>query len=63
MTWHHVNNYGTAFQALALKELITEFDCDVDIINYMRLEASPIQKKSLKKIIKNLFYEKINCRH
>ena len=57
MTWHHVNNYGTAFQALALKELITEFDCDVDIINYMRLEASPIQKKSLKKIIKNLFYE------
>lgn len=49
MTWHHVNNYGTAFQALALKELITEFDCDVDIINYMRLEASPIQKKSLKK--------------
>ena len=46
MTWHHVNNYGTAFQALALKELITEFDCDVDIINYMRLEASPIQKKS-----------------
>lgn len=54
MTWHHVNNYGTAFQALALKELITEFDCDVDIINYMRWrhhQYKKIVKKNNKKFI------------
>lgn len=42
MTWHHSENYGTAFQAYALKTLIENQGCHVDLIDYKRLGMSPL---------------------
>lgn len=36
MTWHHVENYGTALQALALKTTINKLGFDVDFIDCRR---------------------------
>lgn len=47
MTWHHVENYGTAYQAYALKEAIRECGCDVDVIDYNRTENPVLQRRSL----------------
>lgn len=49
MTWHHAENYGTAFQAYALKYLIEQHGFEVDLIDYHRLEA-PIKLRTLKEI-------------
>ena len=42
MTWHHTENYGTAFQAYALKILIEKQGCSVDLIDYRRLNDAPL---------------------
>ncbi|MEY8723344.1 polysaccharide pyruvyl transferase family protein [Bacteroides stercorirosoris] len=47
MTWHHVNNYGTAFQAYALSTVLKKLGCDVDMVNYHRITSSPLKKRLL----------------
>ena len=47
MTWHHAANYGTAYQAYALKTIIEEQGCKVDLIDYRRLSNSPLHKISI----------------
>lgn len=46
MTWHHTENYGTAYQAYALTRLIESCGCTVDLIDYRRLGRGPIQRRS-----------------
>ena len=48
MTWHHAENYGTAFQAYALKTLIEQLGYKVDLIDYRRLNSAPLDIISLK---------------
>ena len=45
MTWHHTDNYGTAFQAYALKRLLELSGCEVDLIDYRRLGTSPLSRR------------------
>lgn len=47
MTWHHANNYGTAFQAYALSKLIEETGCLVDLIEYRRIGKAPLDRLNL----------------
>ncbi len=49
MTWHHAENYGTAFQAYALKLLIEQHGFEVNLVDYHRLRA-PIKLRTLKEI-------------
>ena len=42
MTWHHAENYGTAYQAYALKTLIEQQGYKVDLIDYHRLNSAPM---------------------
>lgn len=49
MTWHHAENYGTAFQAYALKYLIEQHGFEVDLVDYHRL-AAPIKLRTLKEM-------------
>lgn len=46
MTWHHTENYGTAFQAYALKRLMELSGCEVDLIEYRRLGTNPLPRRS-----------------
>lgn len=55
MTWHHAENYGTAYQAYALKTLIEQQGFKVDLINYNRLDSTPISIQSLYKVISSKF--------
>ena len=48
MTWHHVSNYGTALQALALKLVIEKMGCSVDFIDYRRKDQKPIRKLNVR---------------
>lgn len=51
MTWHHAENYGTAFQAYALKTLIEQQGYKVDLINYRRLNSAPISVPNIRLLI------------
>lgn len=57
MTWHHVQNYGTAFQAYALKTTIEKMGFSVDLIDYKRKNESPIKKCT----ISSMFFNKIKA--
>lgn len=46
ITWHHTENYGTAFQAYALSRLIEQSGCTVDLIEYRRLGTSPLPRRT-----------------
>lgn len=48
MTWHHTENYGTAFQAYALKKLIESFGFDVDLIDYKRRDGHIMRRLTTK---------------
>lgn len=54
MTWHHVTNYGTALQALALKRTIEGMGYDVDLIEYRRKGEAPLRKRRVFSEIKKL---------
>ena len=58
MTWHHVNNYGTALQAFALKNIIELCGYKVDIVNYYRKDSSHLVKRSLIKYILDFLLNK-----
>ncbi len=51
MTWHHVENYGTALQALALKKVLESQGLLVDLIDYRRTYNSPITKRKLSDVL------------
>ena len=42
MTWHHAENYGTAYRAYALKTLIEQQGYKMDLIDYHRLNGAPM---------------------
>lgn len=50
MTWHHTENYGTAFQAYALKTILEELNCTVDLIDHRRTDDSPPRVQSLSEL-------------
>jgi heat shock protein HspQ len=52
MTWHHVNNYGTALQAFALKSVIINLGYDVDLINYRRTAILPLRRRTIMAMVK-----------
>lgn len=60
MTWHHVENYGTAFQALALKSILERMDCQVTLINYMRSANNPAKQISLFSYVTEFLKSKIS---
>ena len=68
MTWHHAENYGTAYQAYALKTIIERQGYHVDLIDYRRLGYGPLEVpkiheiiiSKLKEIFKRLNNSKIN---
>ena len=43
MTWHHAENYGTAYQAYALKTLIEQQGYKVDLIDRSEEHTSELQ--------------------
>lgn len=47
MTWHHVENYGTAYQAYALKSVIQSLGFSVDLIDYRRNCEAPLKQRRL----------------
>lgn len=51
MTWHHAENYGTAFQAYALKRLIEQQGYEVDLIDYTRLNSLPLDHIGILKVL------------
>lgn len=64
-TWHHTENYGTAYQAYALKTLIEQQGFHVDLVDYHRLGSSPADRGNIIKIfflllktIKNILQSK-----
>lgn len=58
MTWHHVTNYGTALQALALKKTIENMGCEVDLIEYRRKGEAPLRKRNVLSEIRQLLHRK-----
>lgn len=52
MTWHHVENYGTAYQAYALKTVISNMGYNVDLINYYRDNYQIVDKRDFREYIK-----------
>lgn len=46
MTWHHAENYGTAYQAYALKSLIEDSGAKVDLVLYSR-KGQALGKRSV----------------
>ena len=52
MTWHTYDNYGSVWQAFALKETLKKIGCEkVDMIDYKpRVPKIPIFKSSFIKI-------------
>lgn len=51
MTWHHTRNYGTAFQAYALKRVLEEQGCHVDLIDYRRSYNGPMKTQRVSEAI------------
>lgn len=62
MTWHHAENYGTAFQAFALKELIEQLGHEVTVINYLRDSNNPAKLISLKAYVKDYIKSEISSK-
>ena len=52
MTWHHTENYGTALQAYALKTIVEELNCTVDLIEYRRSYDGPPRVRPVSRILK-----------
>lgn len=52
MTWHSTENYGTAFQAYALRRLIENAGASVDLVNYRRIGTSPLPQMSFARLLK-----------
>lgn len=46
LTWHHVENYGTAYQAFALYHILRAMGVEVDLINYKRNKSYYPQRYS-----------------
>lgn len=59
MTWHHAENYGTAYQALAMKSLIEEFGYTVDLIDYRRDDAPILEKKTFLQYLREYNFKSI----
>ena len=55
MTWHHAENYGTAYQAYALKTLIEQQGYKVDLIDYHRLNSAPMNVPDISAVISSKF--------
>ena len=52
MTWHHAENYGTAYQAYALKTIIEHQGYHVDLIDYRRLNCAPLEQPKIFNFVK-----------
>lgn len=64
MTWHHTQNYGTAFQAYALKKLIESLGYDVDLIDYRRKDGHIMRRLTLSYVCHVLLHElKLKLKH
>lgn len=61
MTWHHAENYGTAYQAYALKTIIERQGYHVDLIDYRRLGSGPLEVIQLHKIIVSKLKGALKC--
>ena len=55
MTWHHTQNYGTVFQAFALKEVLQSLGNEVDLIDYRRKYNEPIKQRNIKSLFESKF--------
>lgn len=51
MTWHHAENYGTAYQAYALKTIIEHLGYKVYLIDYRRLNKSPMRVPNIYAVV------------
>lgn len=60
MTWHHVENYGTAYQAYALARSIENLGFDVELIDYRRKSDAPLMQLSVLSLIKTLVHPQKN---
>lgn len=52
MTWHHVQNYGTAYQAFALKKVIESLGAAAVVIDYRRVSNRQIPRRRLFETLK-----------
>ena len=55
MTWHHAENYGTAYRAYALKTLIEQQGYKMDLIDYHRLNGAPMNVPNISAIVSSKF--------
>ena len=55
MTWHHAENYGTAYRAYALKTLIEQPGYKMDLIDYHRLNGAPMNVPNISAIVSSKF--------
>lgn len=58
MTWHHVENYGTAYQAYALKSIIQNYGYKVDLIEYRRKYEAPLKQRTLSNLVRDILHKK-----
>lgn len=56
LTMHRVQNYGSALQAYALQEYITQLGYDAELIDYLFPNGKHKQHRSLKKVIKSTLF-------
>ncbi len=66
MTWHHAENYGTAYRAYALKTLIEQQGYKMDLIDYHRLNGAPMNVPNISAIVSSklyLYVEKLSVKN
>lgn len=58
LTWHHVKNYGTAYQAFGLCKALEMLGAEVDLIDYRRGKVYHAHRVNYLKLLKSALHRK-----